>query len=197
METLNSLERYKLTINAEPVAAVSAKAIVPVFHKWIREQSIDDLLIDVADYTHLPSGPNALLVGHEANLAIEASADCVGLCYIRKRNTTGELTKSLASGAKTLLQAARLLESDSDAMRDGKFTFQTDKLIFSPNDRLVAPNTPEIAKALEKILQTFGEQLHGTKAVSITAQTLGSQPTFSITPQTCPSLKSLIENLAL
>ena len=89
METLNSLERYKLTINAEPVAAVSAKAIVPVFHKWIREQSIDDLLIDVADYTHLPSGPNALLVGHEANLAIEASADCVGLCYIRKRNTTG------------------------------------------------------------------------------------------------------------
>ena len=62
MEILNSLERYKLAIFAEPVAAVSAKAIIPVFHKWIREQSIDELLIDVADYTHLPSGPNALLV---------------------------------------------------------------------------------------------------------------------------------------
>ena len=62
MDTLNSLQRYKLTIFAEPVAAVSAKAIIPVFHKWIREQSIDELLIDVADYTHLPTGPNALLV---------------------------------------------------------------------------------------------------------------------------------------
>ena len=89
-----------------------------------------------------------------------------------------------------------MLESDPEAMTAGNFTFQTDKLIFSPNARLVAPNTPEIARALEKILQTFGEQLHGTKAVSITAQTLGRQPTFLITPQTCPSLKNLIGNLA-
>ena len=196
MEILNSLERYKLAIFAEPVAAVSAKAIIPVFHKWNREQSIDELLIDVADYTHLPTGPNALLVGHEANLAIEVSANCVGLCYIRKRNAPEKLVQNLVSGATTLLQAAQLLESDSDAMPDGNFTFQTEKLVFSPNDRLLAPNTPEIAKTLEKTLQSFGEHLHRTKPISITSQTTGGQPTFAITSQTGVSLKSLLGNLA-
>ena len=196
METLNSLERYKLTIFSTPGTVVSAKAIIPVFHKWIREQSIDELLIDVADYTHLPSGPNALLVGHEANLAIEASTNCVGLSYIRKRNATGELVERLASGAKTLLQAAKMLESDSDAMGENdNFTFQTNKLVFSPNDRLLAPNTPEMVGAVEKVLQEFGEHLHGTKSVKISSQTKGPQPTFSITPQACLPLEKLLENL--
>ena len=196
MERLNSLARYKLTIFAEPAAVVSAKAVIPIFHKWIREHSIEDLLIDVADYTHLPSGPNALLVGHEANLAIEASSDCIGLCYIRKRNTPGDLAKSLTRSAKALLEAARMLESDSEAMPDGNFMFQTDKLIFSPNDRLLAPNTAETAGAVEKILKTFGEKLHGTNSVTIDSQTKGQQPTFSITPKTCVSLNKLIENLS-
>ena len=196
MEILNSLERYKLAIFAEPVAAVSAKAIIPVFHKWIREQSIDELLIDVADYTHLPTGPNALLVGHEANLAIEVSANCVGLCYIRKRNTPEHLVQNLTSGAATLLQAAQMLESDSEAVVDGNFTFKTNRLVFSPNDRLLAPNTPAIAKSLEETLQIFGEQLHGTKAVSITSQNTGGQPSFAITSQSGVSLENLLKNLS-
>ncbi len=195
MDTLNSLQRYKLTIFAEPVAAVSAKTIIPVFHKWIREQSIDELLIDVADYTHLPSGPKALLVGHEANLAIEASSDCVGLCYIRKRNVSEQLAQNLISGAKTLVQAAQMLESDSDAMLNGNFTFQTDKLVFSANDRLLAPNTPTIAEAIKNILQTFGEQLHGTKSVSITSQITEGQPSFAITSQNDVPLENLLKNL--
>ena len=195
MDTLNSLQRYKLTFFAEPVAAVSAKTIIPVFHKWIREQSIDELLIDVADYTHLPSGPKALLVGHEANLAIEANSDCVGLCYIRKRNAPEQLAQNLVSGAKTLVQAAQMLESDSDAMLNGNFTFQTDKLVFSPNDRLLAPNTPAIDEALKNTLQTFGEQLHGTKSVSITSQITEGQPSFAITSQNDVPLKNLLENL--
>lgn len=196
MEGLNSLARYKLTIFAEPAVAVSTKAVIPIFHKWIREHLLEDLLIDVADYTHLPSGPNALLVGHEANLAIEASSDCIGLCYIRKRNTTGDLAKSLTRSTKTLLEAARMLESDPEAMTAGNFTFQTDKLIFSPNDRLLAPNTAETARAVEEILETFGEKLHGTNSVTIDSQTKGQQPTFSITPKTCVSINKLIQNLA-
>ena len=196
MEGLNSLARYKLTIFAEPAAAVSTKAVIPIFHKWIREHLLEDLLIDVADYTHLPSGPNALLVGHEANLAIEASSDCIGLCYIRKRNTTGDLAKSLTRSTKTLLEAARMLESDPEAMTAGNFTFQTDKLIFSPNDRLLAPNTAETARAVEEILETFGEKLHGTTSVTIDSQTKGQQPTFSITPKTRVSINKLIQNLA-
>ena len=89
-----------------------------------------------------------------------------------------------------------MLESDSDAMLNGTFTFQTDKLVFSPNDRLLAPNTPDVAKALEKTLQAFAEKLHGTESVSITSQTAVGQPTFAITSQTRMSLENLLGNLA-
>ena len=65
----------------------------------------------------------------------------------------------MARSAKALLKAARMLELDSEAMPDGNFAFQTDKLVFSPNDRLLAPNTAETAGAVEKMLETFGEKL--------------------------------------
>ena len=30
---------------------------IPVFHRWIQEQALPGLLIDVADYRHVPEGP--------------------------------------------------------------------------------------------------------------------------------------------
>jgi hypothetical protein len=101
----------------------------------------------------------------------------------------------LVSGAKTLVQAAQMLESDSDAMLNGNFTFQTDKLVFSANDRLLAPKTPTIDEAIKNILQTFGEQLHGTKSVSITSQITEGQPSFAITSQNDVPLENLLKNL--
>ena len=44
---------------------VDWERFIEVFHVWIAEQSTDELLIDVADYRHVPMGPGVILVGHE------------------------------------------------------------------------------------------------------------------------------------
>ena len=46
----------------------SLEPLIPVFHGWIENQvAKDELLIDVADYSHVPAGPGIVLIGHEAN----------------------------------------------------------------------------------------------------------------------------------
>ena len=59
---------------------------VPVFHRWIQTRSLEDhLLIDVADYAHVPAGPGSLLVASEANIHMDRGENRVGLLYVRKR----------------------------------------------------------------------------------------------------------------
>ena len=43
---------------------VELEKLVPVFNEWILNKKIDDeLLIDVADYAHVPQGPGVVLIG--------------------------------------------------------------------------------------------------------------------------------------
>ena len=41
---------------------------VAVFHQWIRDGVCPEMLIDVADYRHVPAGPGVLLIGHRGEL---------------------------------------------------------------------------------------------------------------------------------
>src|SRR3954467_11140756 len=46
--------------------------LLPVFQQWIQLHAMDDhLMIDVADYDHVPDGPGTVLVSHEANLYVD------------------------------------------------------------------------------------------------------------------------------
>ena len=61
----------KLFTEAGP--PVSLPAFIPVFHRWIERQDVDELLLDVHDYGHVPDGPGILLVAHEADYAFDLS----------------------------------------------------------------------------------------------------------------------------
>ena len=52
-------------------APVDLAAAIPVFHRWIQEGACEELLIDVADYRHVPAGPGVVLIGHEANYSLD------------------------------------------------------------------------------------------------------------------------------
>ncbi len=65
---------HKLSIKlfADGVPSVAPDAFVPVFHSWIRDNALPGhLLIDVADYAHVPDGPGTLIVSHEANIHLD------------------------------------------------------------------------------------------------------------------------------
>ena len=80
------MDSHKLAIKffAEGSPDLGHDAFIPVFHSWIQQHALKDhLLIDVADYKHVKSGPGTVLVSHEANLSTDLAGDRLGLLYAR------------------------------------------------------------------------------------------------------------------
>jgi hypothetical protein len=99
---------------AEP-DAVRLDGFAPIFHRWIQESRLPGrLLIDVADYRHVPDGPGIVLVAHEAHYAIDRERGGLGLLVSRKRDQPGELGDKLTEAFRDALTAARMLEEDPD-----------------------------------------------------------------------------------
>jgi len=57
--------------SAAPRPPVLLERAIPVFHRWIQERSLDELMVDVADYTHVPDGPGVVLVCHDAIYSLD------------------------------------------------------------------------------------------------------------------------------
>ena len=191
---IEALQRFSLKLYADPPDAVAPRAVIPVFHRWIRERAGAELLIDVADYTHLVDGPHVLLVAHEANYAIDGSGGRIGLSYTRKQPQGGSLADRLSAAARALLTAGRRLEQDPEAMPDGRFTFRGDEIAVAANDRLLAPNTAEAAAALRGPVLAFAERLFGS---GCTVEPLASSDRvgFSLTAAAPASLDTLLSRL--
>ena len=128
----------------ESAAEVALDAFIPVFHRWIQTQWLDDVLIDVADYRHVPHGPGVVLIGHDAHYAMDQSDGRLGLLYSRRRETLPSrrhiqsVETRLQSVCQDALSACQQLETE--AVFQGKLRFRTDALQLRINDRLLAPN---------------------------------------------------------
>ena len=156
--TIEQLQRIGIKIFfADPVPA-DPRSLVPVFHRWIQTHAIDQLLIDVADYDHLPTGPRVILVAHEGNFVIDNDRGRLGLQYLRKQPVDGPLAERISSLCATLLRAATLLEEDSSL--SGALRFRGEELEVVANDRLLAPNSDAASKALQAGLQPLLTQLY-------------------------------------
>ena len=58
---VDDLQRVALKVFLTNDSELDPRDAIPVFHRWIQTQAVNGLLIDVADYAHLPSGPAVLL----------------------------------------------------------------------------------------------------------------------------------------
>jgi hypothetical protein len=132
--------------------------LIPVYHRWIQQSALEDLLIDVADYTHVPNGPGVMLIAHEGNYALDESGRERGVVYYSKHRLDGELPERLAQVARKALKAARLMSEDAEL--DGTLAVPGNRLEFFANDRLVAPNTDPAYVELEPALKAFLDRLY-------------------------------------
>jgi hypothetical protein len=101
---------------AAPGATPDHEALIPIFHRWIREHRhrlCGKLLIDVADYRHVQDGPGVVLIGHEAHWGVGGLAGGLGLHYARKRDAAGELAGKLVEALHDSLTVAGMLEAES------------------------------------------------------------------------------------
>jgi hypothetical protein len=144
-------------ILAREPAAIDLAGAIPVFHRWIQDHVCEELLIDVADYRHVPAGPGVILVGHEANYSLDQSFNRLGLLYNRKLPLEGGAREKLEQAYRSALSACRRLEEE-EAFR-GKLKFNAGEFDVTLNDRLLAPNTDETWRALEPVLQDFCKTL--------------------------------------
>ncbi len=110
------------------------------FNTWI-PITTDEVLVDVADYSHVHKGPVTLLVGHDANYSIDNTDGELGLLYDRKQPLDGAPSEQLRTAFLGALKACRRLESDLSI--GDRVTFRGDEVLIVLNDRLHAPNTEE------------------------------------------------------
>jgi hypothetical protein len=123
---------------------------IPVLHDWIKHHKLPELLVDVANYAHVPQGPGVALIGHEADYYVDDTDGRSGLLYSRKREAPAE-TERLGDAFRRVLNAAAPLEKAFE----GKVKFRTDELLFRVNDRLRAPNTEATFAAVRPELDAF------------------------------------------
>ncbi len=122
---------------------------IPVFHEWIREDAFPgELLIDVADYGHVPAGPGVMLVGHEAFYSLETGPeDRPGLLYNQRTARPGTNVDRLLHALFRAADAAGRLEKDT---RLGGLRFDPGDLRLFVNDRAIAPNSRETFNATQE-----------------------------------------------
>ncbi len=161
------MDAYRLSLKLyfEPGASPELAPFIPIFHRWIRDHTLDHLLIDVADYSEVPDGPGVMLIGHEGHYSIDTTDGQPGLVYSHKRPQDGAFAERLRSSWQRLLTAARLLEQEetlNDAPR-----LSGNHLAFRINDRLLAPNNPKTLATVEPELRRMLADVYGETDVNV------------------------------
>jgi hypothetical protein len=138
---------------------VELEALVPVFHGWIQKQGSGELLLDVADYRHVHSGPGVVLIGHQGNYSLDNAGGRLGVRYNRKAPVEGTNHDRLVQATQSALAACQRLETDPSLA--GTVQFDGREIEVFINDRLLAPNTPTTRDALDSEFRTFFSTLFG------------------------------------
>lgn len=156
--------KLDLKVFAAEGSVVEPDELIPVFHRWIQTRHLDDLLIDVADYSHVPEGAGVVLVAHDAHYGFDLGEGRPGLLYSRRREThpslrgLSGLDERLASVFRSALIACRKLETESSLA--GRLRFRGDELLLRVNDRLRAPNTEGAAAVLRPGIESLLGRLY-------------------------------------
>lgn len=161
------MDLFKINIKIPAIGDVADSEIVPIFHRWIQQQSLPNhLLIDVANYEHVHNGPGVVVIASEANIHLDHSDGQAGLLYVRKRPIAAAATleQRLLQVINTALAAAAKLSQEPELV--GRLVFKTSEIGITCNDRLAAPNRAESFERIRPAVESAAAQLdHGGAAV--------------------------------
>ena len=159
------VQHFNVKVFVADPSAVHMEAFTGIFNSWIQRQvSEGELLVDVADYLHVPAGPGIVLVGHQANYGLDNERNRLGLLYNRKATVEGSNQDRIRQAVRAALTASRRLEQENQLQFSGQ------ELQVMVNDRLLAPNSEESYSALKPDLQAVFDQLYGAGAYTMERQ---------------------------
>lgn len=154
-----NVQYVNVKIFAQAPVSIDLADAIPVFHRWIQGRVLKELLIDVADYRHVPAGPGVVLIAHEANYGLDNTGGRLGLLYNRKETDSGDTREKLQRVFDSAQAACVRLEEEAEFRGKLKFNTGDCEVIF--NDRLLTPNTEETYLELKPELEGFFSELWG------------------------------------
>lgn len=151
------LQHVNVKLLVSDPESVDLEPLIPVFHRWIQGQVCEELLLDIADYRHVPEGPGVVLIGHQADYSVDNTNGRLGVRYNRKAPLDGSNRDRLKQAAYSALKASALLEAESAL--EGKLRFNGRELDLFVNDRMLAPNREQMRAAVDSELRSFFDAL--------------------------------------
>lgn len=152
------MDATKLQVKVFAAGALPGETVIPIFHAWIKHKKLPELLIDVANYAHVPDGPGVALIGHGGDFFVDSEKGRLGLLYSRKRGAPAADVR-LADAFRRALHAAAILEAEPAL--GGKVTFGGGELLFRINDRLAGPSGDATFAGVKAELEALGKTLFG------------------------------------
>jgi len=164
------MDLHKLNVKffAEKGNDIPLHDIIPVFHRWIQEDKLEGLMVDVTEYTHVHQSPGVLIICHEANYALDEQDGKRGFLYSQKRVPEASNEVYLKTAFRRALKAASFLEQEKEFA--GKLKFATGHLFVSLNDRASAPGGAASQAEFEKNLKPLLDNLYGAGNYTLTAE---------------------------
>ncbi len=173
-------KRLQIKIYADNLVADEVEQFVPVFHRWIRENVLDEMVIDVADYGHVHEGAGVVLVGPGSDYYGELGEGRPGLLYSRKRNLP-EGADILEDALKRAQSAAKLLSAEPGLSKAPTFTGK--EVLIRVIDRLAVQNDDasfdkvkdEVSAALQKAFgKSFNLRREGSAREALTIRAIAA-----------------------
>ena len=162
------LQHINVKLHLKNSGVADLEPLISVFHDWVKEQSCEEILIDVADYRHVPGGPGIILIGHEADFSLDEGDRHLGVRYNRKAPLPGSDQSRFRQALKAALEACDKLEVDPRL--SGKLNLECQDIELFINDRLLAPNDPSTHHLVIPEIQQFYDDLFGKKNYLINHQ---------------------------
>ena len=159
-----TLQHVIVKIPIEGDLGIEPGELIPVFHRWVAARSMPELLIDVADLRHVPSGPGVILVGNEGDYSLDNADGVWGLQYRRKEALDGSNVDRLTQA----LEAARRLAERLEQELGGRLRYSRSNFDVIINDRALAPNTDDTRRRATPDLERFAKAAFGSSAATVT-----------------------------
>ncbi len=154
------LQKFGIKLFVTTNGSFDSKDFIPVFHNWIQDKVVPNhMLIDVADYSHIPDGPGVMLIAHEGHFSLDQENYKAGMMYMRRSKWGGDFKERFINVFSTAILAVNRLRNNK-MIKEVDFIHNSFRFI--PNDRRVADNTyenqnlykDEVKKALAEIYPT-------------------------------------------
>ena len=158
------LQHINITLPVEGDLNLDLVRFIDVFHRWVGEQSLGELLIDVADYRHVGRGPLVALIGHEADYSIDLTDGRYGLRYGRKATLAGSNDDRLKQAWWSAAHVCELLEAE---FSESGLKFSRTDFELTINDRALAPNKPNTYGSCREEIESFLRALWETEDFSL------------------------------